>query len=315
MVRSVRTILFGLFFLLVALAGVEVAFAGELRRDVIPSIHLGREFPFLVYVPDGYDSGQQHYPVLYLLHGAGDNENSWADKGLIGEKADQLIESGVIPPSLIVMPGCPGCWWIDGPKDKTESAFWQELVPAVEKRYRTIERRQGRLLAGLSAGGYGVVRFLMRYPDRIAAAAAFSPAVYAETPPAASMSRSYPAFLDTEGKFSQKAWEEANYPSLIDGYFQQNVRVPLFLASGDNDRLGAAFEAALLYKRMSARQPVQTELRIVDGGHNWAVWAAVIDEAMRYIFRFSSRPTAKADETTRDDSVPRPRPAPTPRQE
>ncbi len=291
------------------------AIAGELRREVIKSQSLGRELPYLVYVPDGYDAGNQYYPVLYLLHGAGDNELSWADKGLVREKADQLIESGVIPPTLIVMPGCPGCWWIDGPKDKAETAFWSELVPAIEKQYRAIEKRQGRLLAGLSAGGYGVVRFLMRYPDKIAAAAAFSPAVYSETPPAASGARQHPAFQDADGKFDQSAWEKRNYPALIDGYFNQPVRVPLFLASGDNDRLGAAFESALLFKRMTARQPVLTELRIVDGGHNWAVWAAVIDEAMRYMFRFSSRPTAHADEVTRDDGLPRVRVAPNPRQE
>lgn len=291
------------------------ALAGELKREVLQSASLGRELPYLVYVPDGYDAGGQHYPVLYLLHGAGDNESAWADKGLVREKADQLIESGVIPPTLIVMPGCPNCWWIDGPKDKAETAFWSELVPTVDKQYRTIQSRQGRLLAGLSAGGYGVVRFLMRYPERIAAAAAFSPAVYAETPPAASASRTHPAFVDAEGKFNQSAWEQRNYPALIDNYFSQPTRVPLFLASGDNDRLGAAFETALLFKRMTARQPVLMELRIVDGGHNWAVWATVIDEAMRYMFRFASRPTAAANEVSRDDGLPRVRVAPNLRQE
>ena len=297
--------------LLICVPGV----AGELRREVLDSKSLGREMAFLVYVPDGYENGGQHYPVLYLLHGAGDNEAAWADKGLVREKADQLIESGVIPPTLIVMPGCPGCWWIDGPKEKAETAFWSDLVPTVEKRFRTIERRQGRLLAGLSAGGYGVIRFLMRYPERIAAAAAFSPAVYSEAPPAASAARSQLAFADQDGKFSQSAWEQRNYPALIDQYFNQPTRVPLFLASGDNDRFGAAFESALLFKRMIARQPVLTELRIVDGGHNWAVWAAVIDEAMRYMFRFASRPTAHADEITREDGVPRVRVAPNPRPE
>ena len=93
------------------------------------------------------------------------------------------------------------------------------------------------------------------------------------------------------------------------------MRVPLFLASGDNDRLGAAFEAALLFKRMTARQPVLMELRIVDGGHNWAVWATVIDEAMRYMYRFASRPTAHADEVSREDGLPRVRVNPNPRQE
>ena len=303
-----------LLAVLIAILG-GAAIAGEMRREVLASVALGRDLPYLVYIPDGYDQGSQYYPVLYLLHGAGDNETSWADKGLVREKADQLIESGVIPPTLIVMPGCPACWWIDGPRDKAETAFWSELVPTIEKRFRAIEKRQGRLLAGLSAGGYGVVRFVMRYPDRIAAAAAFSPAVYAETPPAASGARSHPAFVDADGKFSQSAWEARNYPALLDGYFNQPHRVPLFLASGDNDRLGAAFESALLFKRMTARQPTLMELRIVDGGHNWAVWAAVIDEAMRYMFRFASRPTAHADEVTREEALPRVRVAPNPRQE
>ena len=52
--------------------------AGELRREVLPSRALGRDLPFLVYVPDGYDSDIKYYPVLYLLHGAGDDENAWA---------------------------------------------------------------------------------------------------------------------------------------------------------------------------------------------------------------------------------------------
>lgn len=277
--------------------------AGELRREVLHSQALGRDLPFLVYLPDGYEGGALHYSVLYLLHGAGDNETSWKEHGLIGEKADQLIESGSIPPTIIVMPGCPGCWWIDGPKDKAETAFWKELVPEVGKRYRVIDKREGRLVAGLSAGGYGTVRFLMRYPERIAAAAAFSPAIYSELPPSASSSRTHPAFVDQDGRFSQYAWDALNYPSLIDAYFAQPVRVPLFLASGDNDRMGAAFEAALLFKRMIARQPVQTELRIVDGGHNWAVWAQVIDEALRYVYRFAAKPTATPDEVRREETA------------
>ncbi len=284
-VAMVLGVLFG------AAIGVP-ALAGELRREVVASPSLGRDLPYLVYTPDGYERGSERYPVLYLLHGAADNERTWVERGLIREKVDQLIESSAIPATLIVMPGCTGCWWIDGPTAKAETAFWSDLVPAIERRYRTIESRQGRLLAGLSAGGYGVVRFVMRYPDRFAAAAAFSPAIYAGTPPLASAARKHPAFVDESGQFKQEAWDALNYPRLIDGYFAQPARVPLFLASGDNDRMGAAFESALLFKRMIERQPVSVELRIVDGGHNWAVWATVIDEAMRYMYRFASRPRA-----------------------
>jgi S-formylglutathione hydrolase FrmB len=277
--------------LMLGLSGLlSPAGAGQLKHDTIYSASLKRDLPFLVYMPDGYDTSKYRYPVLYLLHGAGQDERAWASRGLIREKVDQLTEAGIIHPTIIVMPGCPRCWWIDGPKDKAESAFWKELVPAINSHYRTIETREGTLIAGLSAGGYGTVRFALRYPERIAAVAALSPAIYSETPPLKSGARIHPAFLDPAGRFDQKAWDRRNYPALLDGYFAQSSRVPMFLASGDNDRLGAAFETALLFKRMYQRQPRLVELRVVDGGHNWAVWAAVIDEAMRFLYRHASGP-------------------------
>ncbi len=74
------------------------------------------------------------------------------------------------------------------------------------------------------------------------------------------------------------------------GYFAQRYRVPLYLVSGDSDRLGIAYETALLFKRLFERQPEQTELRVVDGEHSWKVWQATISDAMRYVFRYAEPP-------------------------
>jgi enterochelin esterase-like enzyme len=266
--------------------------AGEIRHESFASSLLGRDMPYVVYVPDGYETSRQWYPVLYLLHGAGGDEKAWSNRGHIAETADALIRKGEVPPALIVMPGCPNCWWVDGAKDKAETAFWAELVPAIAKRYRTIETREGRVIAGLSAGGYGAVRFALKYPDRLAAAAAFSPAVYSTTPPATSAARTQPPFLGADGNFSQAAWTARNYPQLTEHYFSQPFRVPMYLVSGDNDRLGIAFETALLFKTMYDQQPSMTELRIVDGDHNWAVWSNAIGDAMKYMFRFTTPPVS-----------------------
>jgi len=111
--------------------------ASELRRATVASAALGRDMRFIVYIPDGYETGAQRYPVLYLLHGAGGDENAWVERGDIQTHADKLIAEGTIPPTLIVMPGCRACWWIDGGKDRAETAFWSELVPAVAERFRT----------------------------------------------------------------------------------------------------------------------------------------------------------------------------------
>ncbi len=131
-----------------------IVYASEIEAQSFYSKALGRDMPFDIYLPNGYQGGRQHYPVLYLLHGAGGDERSWSERGHIREKADRLIASGAIPPAIIVMPGCPACWWVDGAKEKAETAFWSDLVPFIDMRYRTIETRGGRLVAGLSAGGY-----------------------------------------------------------------------------------------------------------------------------------------------------------------
>jgi enterochelin esterase-like enzyme len=280
----------GCLFALFAMSLASAAIAGEIRRETVPSRSLGQDLPFLVYVPDRYGESTESYPVLYLLHGFGDNEKAWLERGAIQAKADKLIATGVMPPALIVMPGCTRCWWTDSARDKPESAFWADLVPAVTSRYRTIDRREGRVVAGLSAGGYGALRFALKYPDRIAAAAAFSPAIYSDAPPLASAARISAPFLGADGQFSQTAWTEQNYPHLIGRYFEQGKRVPLYLVSGDNDRLGIAFETALCFKRMFEKQPDLVELRVVDGGHSWAVWSNAVTDAMAYLFRFTERP-------------------------
>ena len=264
--------------------------AGQLRRETVPSAALGREMPFMVYVPDGYAANDLSYPVLYLLHGAGGDENAWPELGQIQQQADRLIASGAIPPTLIVMPGCRTCWWIDGRRDKAETAFWEDLLPAVASRFRTIETREGRMVAGLSAGGYGAVRFAMKYPDRIGAVAALSPAIYAVTPPEISSARSQPPFLDAAGKFDQSRWAALNYPSLADSYFKQQHKVPFYLVSGTSDRFGIAQETISLFKLLLEKQPDKSELRMVDGDHSWTVWANAIDGAMRFMYRHAARP-------------------------
>ncbi len=259
--------------------------------DRLPSATLGRPFPFHVYLPDGYGNGELRYTVLYLLHGAGGDETSWTKSGAIKATADRLIAQGAIPPAIIVMPGCRGCWWVDGKQDKAETAFWRELVPAIQRRYRTVPGRQGRVVAGLSAGGYGAVRFGLRYADRIAAVAALSPAVYANEPPAISSARFQPPFRRPDGSFDDAMWQSQNYSAYMDAYVRQPHRVPFYLVSGDNDAYGIAFETMTLFRKLYEHQPKAAELRIVDGDHSWDIWTRAIDGAMRYVFRFAAKPS------------------------
>jgi enterochelin esterase-like enzyme len=282
---------FAVLSMLVAFAagsGSGRAVASEIVRQDFASASMTRELGYLVYLPDGYRENSRRYPVLYLLHGSGDDENNWLKSVNVKQHVDQLIAQGAIPPAIVVMPGCKGSWWIDAPRAHAETAFWKELVPAIDTQYRTLDDK-GRLIAGVSMGGYGAIRFAMKYPNRVTAVAAFSPAIYSVSPPKTSAARLDPAFLDTKGAFDQARWTAENYPNLIGQYFGQPTRVPFYLVSGDGDKLGLAFETALLFKTLFEEQPSYAELRIVDGTHDWGVWNTTMDDALKYLFRFIPR--------------------------
>ena len=111
-----------------------------------------------------------NYPVLYLLHGHGGKLYDWATLGHIQPTADALIARGDIPPAIIVMPDAGTTWYVDR-KEKMETAVIQDLVGDVQRTFRVIDARNGRLIAGLSMGGYGALRFVLKYPETFAAAA------------------------------------------------------------------------------------------------------------------------------------------------
>ena len=270
----------------VALAAAMVAptQAGQVFADQAPSAALGRDVKFTVYVPDGYKAdGAVAYPVVYLLHGAGGDENEWRTKGGAVETLDGLIKRGLIRPSVVVMPTVgPASWWADGAAEKAGTAIMKDLLPYVEDRYRVQKERSGRAIGGLSMGGYGALNLSLRNPTQFCAAAVISPAIYDPLPPEASASRRTPQFVRS-GRFGPEAWKSLNYASQLDTYKAGTARVPMWIVSGDHDYLGIAPMSANLFWRMHQIQPKQVELRVIDGDHEWLVFRDALPEALQYV--------------------------------
>lgn len=273
-------------FALLLLAAQAVA--GVIVTREFESTALKRQWSYAVYLPTDYEVSKLDYPVLYLLHGAGGNRNDWAALGGIQATADQLIRSGAIPPALIVMPDAGNSWYVDG-AEKMETAVLEDLLPDVERHFRALHEREGRLIGGLSMGGYGALRFALKYPETFAAAALLSPAIYDPEPPPQSAARRAEAFGGKE--FDAGLWRSLNYPALWEGYLQKKTPVPMYINSGDDDHLSIAQEAVKLYELLRKHEQ-PAELRIVDGGHAWPVWAGTVGDALRYIFGFAARPQA-----------------------
>jgi enterochelin esterase family protein len=155
---------------------------GTLSRVWYDSPTLGQQRRMTVYLPAAYD-GKKRFPVLYLLHGWGGDETAWGDLGRTSQIMDNLIAEGKCVPMIVVMPnGNPTCdaapgWWHEGMyvpdgnafRDRPAKASMEEsfmdIVRAVDSRYKTIAKRSGRAVTGLSMGGghtFGISRL---YPE------------------------------------------------------------------------------------------------------------------------------------------------------
>jgi S-formylglutathione hydrolase FrmB len=289
-----------LLLALLALALSLPATAGVVVTREFDSPALQRKWTYAVYLPDGYNTSTLRYPVLYLLHGNGGNLYDWVNLGHIQQTADELIAHGDMPPAIIVMPDAGSSWYVDR-KEKMETAVIHDLVGDAEHAFRAIGARDGRLVAGLSMGGYGAMRLALEYPEMFAAAALLSPAIYDPEPPLTSGARKAGVFGSPD--FDPEVWKQLNYPALWDAFLAKKVAVPMYINSGDDDDFFIEAEATRLYSLLR-RNGQPAELRIVDGAHRWEVWESTIGDALRYIFRFSARP-ATAPAVAAKDAKPR----------
>lgn len=278
------------FLLLVTLPLLQTARAqGTVTEGRFQSQTLGGGYPYMVYLPEDYETSRRSYPVVYLLHGSFGSHRDWVRKGRLKRTVDRMIREGVIPPMVIVMPGSRS-WWIDGHNEAAGSAFMEDLIPHIEDVYRVVPERPWRAVAGLSAGGYGAINFMMSHPDQFVAAAAFSPAIYDPLPPRNSTAWRHPSYLDDDGVFDRDLWARSNYPARLDHYLSQEQRVPLYLTAGDRDPLNASDHALVLNNRLEPHQPGLVEREVLPGGHTWGVWRPSLSRGLRFIAGYLRKP-------------------------
>ncbi len=147
-------------------------------RDVVEdrsftSAALGREMRYRVILPDDYTRSLRRYPALYLLHGLTGNYRDWETRTDIFRHSRDL---GLI----IVMPEGEDSWYTDSqgePAARFETYIASDLIADVDRAYRTVATRHGRAVAGLSMGGYGALKFGLKYPGRFSFAGSLSGAV------------------------------------------------------------------------------------------------------------------------------------------
>ena len=255
-------------------------------RDSLQSNILGVTKYYTVYVPQGFrGNADAHFPVLYLLHGLTDNDRAWTEKGQMERVMDELIANGEIPPMVVIMPNAGDrdtrrVWngYFNMPGWSYEDFFFQELMPAVEAKYRAGGSKEQRAVAGLSMGGGGSVGYAMGHPDLFAACYAMSAWLDAEAKP-------NPQADDKMGLLNN-AVHAHNPMELLKKADEQQLNtlrsVRWYIDCGDDDFL---FEQNIeLYKSLRMKR-FNAQLRVRDGGHTWEYW----HNALRLCLPFVSR--------------------------
>lgn len=240
-----------------------------------PSLGLNRRLT--VYTPAGYETGKKKYPVFYLLHGMGGDENAWSELGRATQILDNLIARGEAEPMIVVMtngnasqeaaPGegaaglKPPTTQLPKTMDGSFEAAFPEVVKFIDSNYRTIRAKNARAIAGLSMGGYHSLHISKEYPDMFDYVGLFSAAIMPNQGVKAPIYDNFEAKLKTQ--FDKK-------PALY------------YIAIGNKDFL---YDANKQYRALLDRNGYPYEYFETGDGHIWKNWRIYLTEFAPKLFK------------------------------
>ena len=245
---------------------------------------LDMERNYAVYLPPDYETSSRSYPVLYLLHGLGDDQTGWIQFGEVKKIADDSILNGNATPMIIIMPdadtGVIGYFNIPSRNWMYEDFFFEELMPYVESKYRIKSNKRFRAISGLSMGGGGTITYALHRPDLFSAAAPLSAATGS-----LDIDKSIQRLNSFGFKYNRdevRSLLKSNHPlELIDDIPLNKLNsVRWFIDCGDDDYLYE--DNSLLHIAFSDRG-INHEYRVRDGAHNWTYWRGSLPKVLEFV--------------------------------
>jgi len=238
---------------------------------------MGRPMPYQVVFPVGYKNKvdeDRRYPVVYLLHGLTGHFDNWVSRTL-------LVEYAAKQNVLVVTPEGGDGWYTDSAStanEKWESYIVQELVPEIDKRFRTVAARDKRAIAGLSMGGYGSIKFGLKYPDRFVFVGSFSGALGA----ASFTEKLIPGAIGTTidgmfGPVGSDTRKSNDIFEIIRSLTPDKIKdLPfIYLDCGTEDFF---FQNNREFVSLLTEKKVPHEFRQLPGAHNWQYWDKQVQE-------------------------------------
>jgi enterochelin esterase-like enzyme len=274
-----------LFIALICMGINLVAQSGKVMDNLtLQSKILGMERKYAIYLPADYETSSRTYPVLYLLHGSGDDQTGWVQFGEVLNITDKAVKEGPATPMIIVMPdanttrrgysnNATGTWLY-------EDFFFKELMPFVEKKYRIKTEKRFRAIAGLSMGGDGTFTYALHHPELFSSACPLSAAT---GPLTIEMAKTYVRRADSTATDAQieAYYNRQSVLQLINNMPEnQKKAVRWYIDCGDDDFL---YEGNSLAHIAMRKKEIPHEFRARDGGHTWTYWRQALPEVLAFV--------------------------------
>ncbi|MFA5973205.1 MAG: alpha/beta hydrolase family protein [Lentimicrobiaceae bacterium] len=302
-----------LFFFGIILICNTVAASGLriMESMVMSSKILNQDVHFSVCLPANYYDTKQSFPVVYLLHGLGDNEASWLEYGQISQYADKAVADGEIQSMIFVMPEAFRTYYVNDYKRSFlyQDMFVNELVPYIDSLFRTKADRQHRALMGYSMGGFGALNLHLKHLD-----------VFGTTVPLSISVRTDEQYMTEDASGWDDQWgrlfgePEFKGKNRITEYYKQNSpyyilsqmpsadikKLNIYIDNGDKEQTlcRSNEELHILMRNLN----IPHEFRVRDGGHSFQYWCSALPNALRFISDAFDGKLYRGDITTKSVS-------------
>jgi S-formylglutathione hydrolase FrmB len=258
--------------LVVLLFCLSVAANARVETVRFQSKLLNTTLPYNVILPNDYATARStRYPVLYLLHGLTGHYSDWVSRTNIAGYASEYR-------LIVVMPEGNDSWYTN----KYESYILQELIPDVQQRYRTIEARYARAIAGLSMGGYGAIKFGLKSPHTFAFAASMSGAFAITRFSEEEVPASWRESLRLFGPVGSETRKANDLFEIVGKMQAERIgSLPYFYFDCGTEDSPLIFPSNRELASLMSEKKIPHEYRELPGDHSWSYWDNQVQEILR----------------------------------
>ncbi len=253
---------------------------------------LGQEVKYSVILPEDYYKSNKKYPVVYLLHGLGDDETSWVEYGYISQISDKVTKQCDVLPMIFIMPQGFRNYYVNDFAGTFlyQDMFVKELIPNIDSTFRTIADKSMRATMGYSMGGFGALVIPLKYPDMFAACVPLSVSIRTDEQYIKESSSGWDdqwgRLFGGVGTFGVSRLTDY-YKKECPLYMIQNENIEqwkglkIYIDSGDDEGTLAASNDKL--HMVLTEKQIPHEYRVRDGGHEFAYWREAVPNGLRFI--------------------------------